>query len=208
MSRGAVLKVALAAACTCVVALLAAACSSSQPAAGTASTTSAPPSPRPSPTVNWKAQSKALAAAIDAFMFTSRDWSFEPLGDVRNDGSGTYGTIVFAGVVGVRDHGGALTFDCAQLYLGRPGAREARRDHQRVVGPPIYIRNRYHHLQTLPLAPGCAIVPGFGSGAPTPAVTAQQLAAEIQGFDARVPWYCWMVVDAGRITAILGQYTD
>jgi hypothetical protein len=209
MPRGAVLRLVLTAACVCVTAVLAAACSSSQPASVTASASASSQPPRPSSTIDWQAQSKALAAAIDAFTFSSRDWSYEPRGDVRSDGSGTHGTIVFAGVTGVQGRGRSLTFDCAQLYLGRPAAREARRDHQPVVGPPIYIRNQYHHSQTLPLASDCAIVPGFGMGATTPTVTPQWLAAELEGFvDTRMPWYCWLVVNAGQIKAVVGQYTD
>jgi hypothetical protein len=205
MSRRASLKWVLTAVGVCAVAVFAAACSSSTSASEAAAAVA---SPQSSPAVDWKAQSKALAAAIDAFTFSSRDWSTEPRGDVRSDGSGTYGTIVFAGVTGVQGDGQSLSFDCAQLYLGRPAAREARRDNQPVVGPPIYIRNQYHHSQTLALATDCAIVPGFGSPASTPAVTPQQLAAEIKGLDAGNPWYCWLVVDAGKIKAVVGQYTD
>lgn len=100
----------------------------------------------------WRAQAEAVGAALREWGVSNLTSSYEPAGNIKEEPS--VGTLVFARVLHVDPTGRQVTFDVEQIYIGGAADLQAKRDGKAPLESPVYVRNRYAHAQTLPLADG------------------------------------------------------
>ena len=111
-----------------------------------------------------------------------------------------------------------VSFDVEQFYQGGLASVEASKDKVRRLEGDYYLRNRYRHIQTLPVAPGAAIVlqadgahrvygiaPESGQGLEvvSPSEFARRFA---QPFFRESRNREWVGIDDGRIVFIMEQF--
>jgi len=112
----------------------------------------------------WRTRSEQQTELLRSFIYSAQAWSYEPGGDVRPS-SGVGSTLVFAKVLALPDHARRVRFDCYQLYIGSAAEHAARQDgiDPATMNSPTYVRNRFDHVQVLPVARDCPVVT-TGSG--------------------------------------------
>jgi len=146
-------------------------------------------------------QAATFGSYLSDFTYSAQSFTYEPKGDltkarVQHEGATP---LVSAKVLAVDAGKGTVTFDAVQTFTGAAALREQRADGVHPVGA-IYHRNRYRHVQNLPLAPHCAIVLQQGVGS-MQAVSAQ----ELQANEAAVPGWYWLIVGADGVDGMLQQ---
>jgi len=167
------------------------------------------PSPTPSAVASadsqWKAQAEQLGALLASF--GASPWSYEPRGDLPKGRDQT--SLVFIELVGFRDHGKAIAFDAMQWYQGDAATREAKKDGG-VNNSDFWVRNRYRHVQVLPLYENCPIAVHDTPGGNMPvnmvrAVSAAELAklCSRRTISSR---YFWMFTDGRFVYGLVQQY--
>jgi hypothetical protein len=146
-------------------------------------------------------QASALGAYLSDLTYAAQSFTFEPKADVTKADVVHAGALllVSAKLLAVDAGKGTITFDAVQTFTGAAALREQRADGVQPVGS-IYHRNRHRHVQTLPLAPHCAIVLQHGVGS-MQAVNAK----ELQANEAAVPGWYWLVIGADGVNGMLQQ---
>jgi hypothetical protein len=180
---------------TALLALTAAAC-------GSATTAQTGVTSSPAAATASASQAATFGSYLSDFTYSAQSFTYEPKGDitkaqVQREGGAT--PLVSAKVLAVDAGKGTVTFDAVQTFTGVAALREQRADGMPPVGA-IFHRNRYHHVQTLPLAPRCAIVLQHGVGS-MQAVSAQALQAD----KAAVPGWYWLIIGADGVDGMLQQ---
>ncbi len=171
---------------------------------------SASPSASPSPSASIpKAQAQALGGMLDALDYSAVSWTYEPRGDITQATQRQQGALTLVSVLlkGVSTDGKTITFDAVQTYTGEAAIQQEKLDGVHPVGA-LYHRNRYKHVQVLPLSPDCTVILPAGAApdlaaSPLVAVTPQMLTA---AHAAAVPGWFWMVVGGGRVAGLLQQH--
>jgi hypothetical protein len=121
---------------------------------------SSPASPSPSNSADsWEARSKLQEELLRSLVSSAQSWSQEPREDVRPS-SGVLATLVLAKILALPDEATRVRFDCCQIYIGRSATREARKDgvDPGDMNAPVYVRNRFEHIEELPVARECPVV--------------------------------------------------
>ena len=178
--------------------------------------TTATPSTRPSPTpsaiassgTDWRTQARALGALLATVDISP--WSYEPRGDLpRRQGQGQ---LVFICLLGFKDHNRAIAFDAIQFYQGAAATREAKRDGG-ANNAGYWARNRYPHVQVLPLYTwegDCPIAihdtpEGYMPPGEVRAVSAAELAKMYRHKTIGSRWF-WMSTDGRFVYGLIQQY--
>jgi hypothetical protein len=144
-----------------------------------------------------------LVSAVQDIVLADKSWTYEPKADITADESRL---LLYAIIQRVAADGTWLTLDAEKFYEGTQGA--AYRTENQVV-----------HPQTLPIHPDCNIIlQGGGVGdvslqgtrgthfaVESPSRFASNWNADPNFGDSEFGF--WIVVDNGRITTILGQYS-
>ena len=154
-------------------------------------------------------------------------WSYEPRGDVTGD-ERVGGQLIYAVIPKIASDGSWLTFDACQLYEGSPQAEEefAKDGNTGDLESTGWVRNKYKHLQTAPIAPEVGIILQAGEVPDAQAVpldpeaelplisaTRQQFADIFHTGDADSDQIMaargfWMLIDKGVITEIFEPYEE
>jgi hypothetical protein len=134
---------------------------------------------------------------IARLVYAGKTWTYEPRGDVPDSGA-VAGTLVFARISSVSDDGDKITFDAVQVAFGDEQARALSGLPGARLNPnaPVCVRNAHVHKQTATLVSDCPAAFVAGLGGSLQAVAPAQVAAF---------GYCWLVLDEGKVAAILGQ---
>lgn len=178
---------------------------------GSANTQTGDSAGQPSPSASaaaWTRQAVGLGSFLWNFTYSAQSFTLEPKGDLTKAELLRQGgrLLLSAKVLAVDSATRTVTFDAVQTFVGAAALREERADGQHLASN-IYHRNRFHHVQTLPVADGCAIVTREGVG-PEPtrtgvqAVTLEELQANQRG--ALPGWY-WLIVEASGVMGMLQQ---
>ena len=188
----------------------------------TSSSTTEPDTVSPGPA---SSAAETLANGLDMLQ-AGLSWSYEPRGDVTGDiASEASGPLVFAVIVDVAPDGSHLTFDAVQRYVGLPlAANEAAKNGAKLdEGDPLYLRNKYEHPQTVPIAPDAGIIldPTDVGGdydrsslvdlggdqnflSATPAQFGQMFNGDPDGSASEV----WLLIDRGSVKEIFAPYHE
>jgi hypothetical protein len=159
--------------------------------------------PAGSTSLSSRSESRALSTLLWRLEHTALAWRYEPKGDAPGDAGTASGTLVFALVHSVNRHGPTVSFDAVQYFSGAPAEKEYIRTHPEAKGLPVggrYMPNRYVHLQTLPYAKDCIVAEGYGE--------ARLVPARKVSFPNSDGGYFWLVVEGGKVTAMVWQPTN
>jgi hypothetical protein len=156
---------------------------------------------------------RALGAALEYMSLRPAYSSDEPRGDL---GKFDTGFVRIASVTASAQV--EVSFDVEQFYQGSFARVEASKDKVRRLEGDYYLRNRYRHIQTLPIAPDATIVlqsdgagriygiaPESGQGLEvvSPSEFARRFAQPIFRQERNLEW---LGVDDGKIVFIMEQF--
>jgi hypothetical protein len=170
-----------------------------------------------SPNAKLLSDATALGTALESALQRPTYFNEEPRGDLGAYDAGSPG--VFARVTGVSTSGAVeVSFDVEQFYQGRYAPSEAAKDGIKQLEGDYYIRNRYRHVQKLPLAADAAILlissedstntyaqfpsPGMTHELGTAAALARRFPPKAQVDSREV----WLETDEGKIVLIIEQF--